>query len=170
MTARSATRPEGFRRVLYRLPLGLYRAGLGGLLGRRFVLIHHVGRKSGRWRQVVVEAAERDQATGAVTVMSGFGADSDWYRNLLAHPDARIQLGTHSADVHAVPLTPDEAGEVVYRYAQRHPRAVRGLLRWLGLPVDGSSAAYRAAGRQIPALRLEPIRAGWTQARSNMYR
>ena len=88
--------------------------------------------------------------------MAGFGAGSDWYRNLLAHPDARIQLGNRSADVRAVPLTPDEAGEVVYRYARRHPWAVRAMLRFLGLPVDGSSAAYHAAGRQIPALRLDP--------------
>jgi deazaflavin-dependent oxidoreductase (nitroreductase family) len=156
MTGRSPRRPAGFRRVLYRMPLGLYRAGVGGLLGHRFVLIHHLGRKSGRWRQVVVEAAERDRATGAIVVMSGFGANSDWYRNLLANPDARIQLGYRSIDVHAVPLTPDEAGAVLARYAQRHPRAARALVRVLGLPADRSTAGYHAAGRQIPALRLEP--------------
>ena len=42
MAARSTKRPQGFRRVLFRLPLGLYRAGLGGLLGHRFVLIHRL--------------------------------------------------------------------------------------------------------------------------------
>jgi deazaflavin-dependent oxidoreductase (nitroreductase family) len=146
------------------MPLGLYRAGLGGLLGHRFVLIHHLGRKSGQWRQVVVEAAEQDRATGTVVVMSGFGVDSDWYRNLLAHPDARIQLGNRSIDVHAVPLTPDEAGAVMARYAQRHPRAVRAMLRFLGLSADGTDAGYRAAGRRVPALRFEPgpVRPGQT--------
>jgi deazaflavin-dependent oxidoreductase (nitroreductase family) len=144
--------------MLYRLPLRLYQAGLGGLLGHRFVLIYHVGRRSGRWRQVVVEVAEQDRATGVITVMSGFGANADWYRNLLAHPGARIQRGSRSTDVHAVPLTPDEAGELLHRYAQRHPRAARALLRFLDAPADGSSStnSYLAAGRQIPALRLEP--------------
>lgn len=103
-----------------------------------------------------MEAAERERATGAVVVMSGFGPDSDWYRNLLAHPDARVQLGNRSIDVRAVPLTPDEAGAVMVRYAQRHPRAAPAMVRVLGLPADGSTAGYRAAGHQIPALRLEP--------------
>ena len=157
---RSPKRPAGLRRIIYRLPLWLYRARLGGLLGHRFVLIHHVGRRSGRCREVVVEVAERDPATGAVTVMAGYGAHSDWYRNLLAHPAARIQVGNHSATVHAMPLTPDEAGDVLERYARRHPRAVRAMLRFLGSPVDGSREAYRRAGRRIPALRLEPSPAG----------
>jgi deazaflavin-dependent oxidoreductase (nitroreductase family) len=162
MVARSRMRPTGLRRVLYGMPLGLYRVGLGWLLGHRFVLIHHLGRKSGRWRQVVVEAAERDQTTGAITVMAGFGTGTDWYRNLLAHPDARIQLGKQSTDVRAAPLTSVEAGEAIERYARRHPWAARAMLRFLGLPVDGSGEAHRAAGRAIPALRLEPVRhPGW---------
>jgi deazaflavin-dependent oxidoreductase (nitroreductase family) len=153
---RVRARPAGFQRLGYRLPIGLYRAGLGGLLGQRFVLIHHLGRNSGQWRQVVVEVAERDPVGGSVTVMSGFGTASDWYRNLLAHPGARIQLGSHSVDVHAVPLTEGEAADVLERYARRHPLAARGMLRALGISVDGSSAGYRAAGRQIPAIRLQP--------------
>jgi deazaflavin-dependent oxidoreductase (nitroreductase family) len=156
MTAGSRRRPQGVRRALNRLPLGLYRVGLGGLLGRRFVLIHHLGRRSGQWRQVVVEVAELDQPTGAVTVMSGYGPGADWYRNLLADPSARIQMGKHSVRARAVPLTPDESGEVICRYGRRHPLAVRSLLRFLGLPVDGTDEAYRAAGHQIPGLRFEP--------------
>ena len=156
MTGWSRSHLPGFRRVIHRLPLALYRVGLGGLLGHRFVLIHHLGRRSGQWRQVVVEVAERDQSTGAVTVMSGYGTGSDWYRNLLADPSARIQMGKHSVSAHAVPLTPDESGEVIHRYGQHHPLAVRSLLRFLGLPVDGTGEAYRAAGHQILGLRLEP--------------
>ncbi|HCU92327.1 MAG TPA: nitroreductase family deazaflavin-dependent oxidoreductase, partial [Actinobacteria bacterium] len=73
-------RPAGVRRLLYRLPVWLYRARLGWLLGHRFVLINHIGRTSGRVRQVVVEVAEHDRVSGAVAVVSGFGPGSDWYR------------------------------------------------------------------------------------------
>ena len=156
MAVGSLNHPQGFRRVIHRLPLGLYRVGLGGLLGHRFVLVHHLGRRSGQWRQVVVEVADMDQSTGAVTVMSGYGTGSDWYRNLLANPTARIQMGRHSVRARAIPLTPDESGEVIYRYGQHHPLAVRSLLRFLGMPADGTEEAYRAAGHQIPGLRLEP--------------
>ena len=41
------------RRALFRAPIWLYRLGLGGLLGGRFLLLTHTGRTSGRPRQVV---------------------------------------------------------------------------------------------------------------------
>ncbi|SEK55561.1 hypothetical protein [Nonomuraea pusilla] len=40
--------PSGLRRALWRLPVHLYRAGLGRLLGGRLMLLTHVGRVSGR--------------------------------------------------------------------------------------------------------------------------
>jgi hypothetical protein len=36
-----------FTRLAMRAPIGLYRVGLGGLLGTRFLLLEHVGRSSG---------------------------------------------------------------------------------------------------------------------------
>jgi deazaflavin-dependent oxidoreductase (nitroreductase family) len=149
-------RPTGISRVLYRLPVWLYRARLGGLLGHRFVLINHIGRTSDRVRQVVVEVAARDRASGVVTVVSGFGPGSDWYRNLLAHPNASIQLGTRVISVRTVPVPPGQAAEVMVDYARRHPRAARSLSRFMGFAVDGSDEDYRAVGRQLPVLRLEP--------------
>lgn len=150
-------RPRGIRRMLYRLPVWLYRARLGILLGNRFVLINHVGRKTGKLRQVVVEVVVRNPATGAVTVASGFGPRADWYRNLLAHPDATIQLGSRSLTVRAVPLSEDEAAEAMVAYARHHPRAARGLSALMGFRVDGSEADYLEVGRRIPMLRLEPL-------------
>ena len=47
--------PSGFSRLMFRLPIYLYKVGLGGLLGGRFLLLNHVGRKSGQPRQAVVE-------------------------------------------------------------------------------------------------------------------
>lgn len=38
--------PEAFLQFLYRVPVHLYKWGLGWLFGKRFVLFHHVGRKS----------------------------------------------------------------------------------------------------------------------------
>ena len=40
--------PSHFLQSLYRLPVNLYRWGLGWLFGKRFVLFHQVGRKSGK--------------------------------------------------------------------------------------------------------------------------
>ena len=105
---------------------------------------------------MVVEVALHDRATGAVTVVSGFGPGSDWYRNLLAHPGASIQLGARFIQVQAVPVPPAQAAEVMVDYARRHPRAARRLSRFMGFVVDGSDDDYRAVGRQVPVLRLTP--------------
>jgi deazaflavin-dependent oxidoreductase (nitroreductase family) len=144
------------RRRLFRLPILLYRARLGWLLGHRFVLINHIGRRTGRERQVVVEVVARDRATGAVTVAAGFGPGTDWYRNLRARPEATIRIATRRIGVRAVPLTAEQGSEVMAAYARRHPRAARGLSGFMGFSVDGSDDDYRAVGREIPFVRLEP--------------
>ncbi|MEZ4615481.1 MAG: nitroreductase family deazaflavin-dependent oxidoreductase [Caldilineaceae bacterium] len=85
--------PTGISRFLFRLPIQLYRLHLGWLLGRRFVLINHIGRKSGQVRQVVVEVVRHDQTTDSYIVCSGFGRQAQWYQNLLATPAVTIQVG-----------------------------------------------------------------------------
>jgi hypothetical protein len=49
------TGPTGWVRALLRLPILLYRLHLGWLLGHRFLLLTHVGRKSGLQRRTVLE-------------------------------------------------------------------------------------------------------------------
>ena len=47
--------PTGLLKHLLRAPIWLYRAGLGPLLGHRFVYIAHRGRRTGARREVVLE-------------------------------------------------------------------------------------------------------------------
>lgn len=148
--------PRGLGRFLFRLPIYLYRLNLGWLLGGWFLLLEHVGRKSGKRRRTVIEVAGHAPENGTYTVASGFGPRSDWYRNLLATPDVTIQVGRRRLSATAVPLSPDQGGEVMARYARQHPRAARQLSRFMGYQVDGSEADYRALGREIPFVRFEP--------------
>lgn len=156
-TPRRLRPPRGMRRAMFRAPILLYRARLGWLLGRRMVLIEHRGRRSGRVRQVVVEVAALDRATGVVTVASGFGHASDWYRNLLATPQARICLGTRWADVRAEALTEDEGASTMVDYALRHPVAARVLARYMGATAPLGADAYRSLGTRVPFMRLVPL-------------
>jgi deazaflavin-dependent oxidoreductase (nitroreductase family) len=146
----------GPRRWLFRAPLLVYRAHLGWLFGHRLVMLVHRGRRSGQWREVVVEVVVRDPATGAVTIASGYGPTSNWYRNLLADPDAEIVLGARRRAVRARPLPAEEGGALMVDYARRRPRSARMVARQMGVPVDGSEASFRALGRVLPYMRLEP--------------
>lgn len=143
--------PSGFQRLLWRAPIWLYRVGLGGLLGGRFLLLTHTGRKSGQPRQAVVEVAGFDPTTKTYTVASGFGAKSDWYRNVCTTPSVTIQVGSHRMQATAHPLSPAESGAAMVDYAHRHPSAARSLFKVIGHQVDGSDKTYRqVAEKYIP--------------------
>ncbi len=150
---RRPRRPSGGRRRLARLPIHLYRGGLGPLFGGRLLLLIHTGRTSGRSREVVLEVVHREQ--GQWTVASGFGPEAQWYRNLRRTPAATIQFGRRYHPVVAQFLSPEEGGQAMVEYARRRPRAARALCRFMGFTADGSDADYRVAGEQIPFVRLE---------------
>lgn len=137
-------------RALLRMPIGLYRAGLGGLLGGRFLLLHHTGRKSGKPRKTVLEVVDYDRDTDTHYVAVGFGPGSDWFKNLLHSPGARIEVGSRKLDVIAHPLSAQEGAELMCRYAREHPKAARALAKFMGYEVDGSQADYA----QLPELGL----------------
>ncbi|MFE0583179.1 nitroreductase family deazaflavin-dependent oxidoreductase [Streptomyces sp. NPDC058874] len=150
--------PTGWRRAVARLPIGLYRIGLGALLGRRMLLLRHIGRVSGQPREVCLEVVAHDPARGSWTVASGFGAQAQWYRNLRHVPKVTIQVGRKVYPVSAHFLTADEGGEVMADYSARHPRAARVLCRWLALgEPTHDPESFRAAGRQIPFVRLDEV-------------
>ncbi|MZD05739.1 nitroreductase family deazaflavin-dependent oxidoreductase [Streptomyces sp. SID5785] len=146
--------PRGGRRRIARLPIGLFRIGLGPLFGHRLLLLHHTGRVSGRDRKVVLEVVAHDPEHGTWTLASGFGPGAAWYRNLKATPRATIQVGNRRHAVTARFLTEAEGAEIMARYAPLHPRTARRLCAFMGFEVDGSPAAYRRAGRGIPFVRL----------------
>lgn len=146
--------PTGVARLLFRLPIQLYRWRLGWLLGRRFMLLTHIGRKSGRPRQVVIEVVGGAPREGSYLACSGYGAAAAWYRNILATPAVTIQVGLRSMAAVAEPLDPEAGAEVMATYASRSPWAARRLCRFMGFAVDGGEADFREVGRRLPFVRF----------------
>ncbi|MBB6121138.1 nitroreductase family deazaflavin-dependent oxidoreductase [Nocardiopsis algeriensis] len=147
-------------RALFRAPVWIYRAGLGPLMGGRFVLLTHKGRSSGQARQAVLEVLEHDRGTGEVLVASGYGARAQWFRNILREPRVLFQVGGVRHRGHARPLPPQESGQALARYAARHPRSAAALMRALGHRADDSAEAYARIGADTengtPVVRLVP--------------
>lgn len=150
--------PKGLLRWLLRMPIFLYRHNLGWLLGKRFVLLNHIGRKSGLPRQVVVEVVEYDQTSQTVYVASGWGYQSQWYQNLLAQPDITIQMGRKKWAVHARMLTPEEAAAILLEYRQKHPAAARELGKVMEIDMVGSSEEelFEIIRESLPMVAFEP--------------
>jgi deazaflavin-dependent oxidoreductase (nitroreductase family) len=98
---------QGFR-LLNRLMVLLWRLGLGPSLSLvptitgRYLVLSHTGRKSGLARRTPLNYARVGET---IYVTAGFGAVSDWYRNILAHPQVEIWLpdGSYAARAEELP-------------------------------------------------------------------
>ena len=131
-------KPSGVWRRLLRLPIMLFRWHLGFLMGDRLLLLTHLGRISGRQYQTVIEVVEHDPVSRAYYVCSGTGPNADWYRNLLAHPPASVQVGNRRWLPRQRFLSQEEAAERFARYETKHRRMAGVLLRSMGNSYDGT--------------------------------
>jgi len=148
--------PTGFQRLLWRLPIRLFRAHLGFLVGKRIMLLTHIGRASGQPRQAALEVVEhRDD--GSIIAASGFGAAADWYKNVRKTPEVTVQVGSRVHRARAITLSTEEGGELMAHYAMKRPRSARQLSRLMGFEVDGSAEDFREVGQAIPFVRFVPV-------------
>jgi deazaflavin-dependent oxidoreductase (nitroreductase family) len=148
------TPPRGIARVFFRIPIWLYWLGLGFVMGKRFVLLNHIGRRSGKPRQAVLEVVDYDPQSKRVVVCAGFGRTSQWYQNLLANPNVSIQLGSQKWDVTARTLTHEQGGEVFRAFCEKYPSEAR-FASTLGYEVDGTLDDYYDMGKQMTFVGLE---------------
>jgi deazaflavin-dependent oxidoreductase (nitroreductase family) len=152
--------PKGLSRFFYRLPILFYRAGLGILLGHRFLLLEHVGRKSGLIRSTVLEVIRQDREIGAYYVVSAFGERSDWYQNVTLSPGVTITVGSKRMQAQAKLLSEDESANEIIDYAHRYKLAFRFLAtRFFGYPAPKSEEDVRriAQGLHVVCLRTTNI-------------
>lgn len=118
---------------------------LGGQFeGAPVLLLHSTGARSGEERvNPMMYLADGERY---LVFASAAGADRNpaWYHNLLAHPDARIEVGDDSIEVHAVELQGAERDQKYAVQASRYP---------------GFADYERKTTRTIPVLALIPTRA-----------
>jgi deazaflavin-dependent oxidoreductase (nitroreductase family) len=109
------------------------------------LLLHHTGAKSGQSR--INPLAYQSDAGRYVIFASKAGAPSnpDWYYNLKAHPNVKIEVGTDTLDAVAEELTGEERDRIYRTQAERVPQF----------------AEYeQKAGRVIPVIALTPVEVG----------
>ena len=151
--------PQGIARWLSRFPLWLYRFRLGFLLGNRFLMLTHTGRKSGLARQTVLEVVRHDDLTDSYVVASGWGEQSNWFRNILKTPQVTLTVGFRRLEALAVRLSPQGAEHEFRDYARRHPRAFRALSSaMMQHPSNDPEENSRSLAQSIPVVVLQPTR------------
>jgi deazaflavin-dependent oxidoreductase (nitroreductase family) len=155
-----ANKPGPALRVLFRVPVLLYRWRLGWLLGHRFLLLAHVGRRSGARHETVLEVVSYETTGPAAIVMSGWGRGADWYRNVLASPSSDVFIGRQHWTATWEVLDEQDAFDVFTEYERRNrwmaPIVRRVLSSLVGWAYDGSTVSRRRLVSQLPLVRFRP--------------
>ncbi len=150
------SKPTGVSRLAFRLPLYLYRFGLGWLLGHRFLLLTHFGRKTGLLHQTVLEVFLYDSTNRESVVVSAWGEKADWYRNLQKTPAVEVQTGRERYRLVQRFLSPEEVYAALARYERRHPWAAWIFAKLFGYPLGGSEATRRAFTGSVTQVAFRP--------------
>ena len=95
----------------------------GGVFeGKPLVLVHHTGAKSGIKRIAPLVPLLDDGRIYVFASKGGADTHPDWYRNLVAHPDITVELGTETFAATARVLDGDERAAVYAKQVAAEPQ------------------------------------------------
>jgi deazaflavin-dependent oxidoreductase (nitroreductase family) len=118
----------------------------GGQLGGNFagapvLLLHSTGAKSGKERINPMMYQAVDDTYAVFASKAGAPTNPDWFHNLVANPDASIEVGTETVPVRARVATGTERDSIWQTQKERYP---------------GFADYERQTDRVIPVVILEP--------------
>jgi deazaflavin-dependent oxidoreductase (nitroreductase family) len=117
---------------------------VGGFFeGAPLLLLHHTGAKTGAER---VNPLVYQQVGDSYAIFGSAGGqprDPQWFRNLLAHPDVTIEVGTTTARVRARVAGPERRAAIWATQKERMP--------------NFADYEKTAAPREIPVILLDPV-------------
>ncbi len=143
-------KPSGFFKWFLHAPTWLYRSHLGFVMGERFVMIEHRGRKSGNLYRTVLEVPGRHPGKNEWFVTSGTGPQADWYRNIEAGGVDAVWIGSKRNEASVRFLDAPEAAGVMAGYESAHPKTAAKLMASMGVSYDGTDEGRIKMMRQIP--------------------
>jgi deazaflavin-dependent oxidoreductase (nitroreductase family) len=140
---------------MFKLPLLLYRLRLGWLLGKRFMLLTHEGRHSGKVRRTILAVLRFDETTKAIYAVSAWKG-SDWYANIQVAPGLEVE----TAFVRYAPLqrtlSPEEITTAFLQYRKKHPIFSRMICRIPGWNWDSSAEEFLELARSLRGVAFTP--------------
>jgi len=140
---------------MFKLPLLLYRLRLGWLLGKRFMLLTHVGRHSSKVRRTILAVLRFDETTKEIFAVSAWKG-SDWYSNIQAAPALEVE----TAFVRYAPmqrtLSPEEITTTFIEYRKKHPIFSRMICRIPGWKWDSSYEEFLELARTLRGVAFTP--------------
>jgi F420H(2)-dependent quinone reductase len=114
---------------------------LGTLKGTPILVLHHVGRRTGKRHATPLIYVEDGPALVVVGSKGGAPRDPLWWDNLQANPDATVQVGSERREVRARKASPEVRSRLWPRLTEAWPEYDEYVKR---------------TEREIPVIVLEP--------------
>ncbi len=147
--------PGGIFRYLMRLPIWLYRLGLGDLMNIMHIMVLTTrGRTTGLPRHTAIEY----RAHGSKTyLVSAWGTRPQWYQNLLINPIVSVRQGQRSLKAHARKVDdPDEALRALYLFRKTAPAIYDPVLARLSSESAINIKTLPNVSHEFTVVRLDP--------------
>jgi deazaflavin-dependent oxidoreductase (nitroreductase family) len=159
MTMSGADRPpaRGLQRLFFRSPAWIYWGPVARLLAWRCILrLTTMGRKTGRPRHVTISFLPLESR---LIVLSAWGGQSQWLRNVLANPRVIVRVGSDefTATAHLIEDRAERA-QLVRQMAARSdrcgpPKPMRALVNLI-FDYEADVARAVALDGNLPVLEL----------------
>ena len=152
---REKRKPHGIGRWFSKWPVWVYRLHLGWLLGYRFLLVTHCGRRSGKLRQTGVMVLHYDSYSHTAVVVAGSQC-ADWYRNVQASPAIEIAIGRERYQPEQKFLRPHEIAMLLKWSRRHHPLTARVQGWFFGWPWKASDAELLNLAQSLGGISFRP--------------
>jgi deazaflavin-dependent oxidoreductase (nitroreductase family) len=117
----------------------------GPFAGADLLLLHHTGARTGKERVTPLAFLPAGESYAIFASKAGAPENPAWYRNLIAHPEATIEVGTAVIGVRARVAGPAERDDLYARQVKRAPNFA---------DYEAKAAPYRT----IPVVVLDPVK------------
>jgi len=132
----------------------LYTLGFGPLVGRMVLLLITTGRKTNLRRVTPLQYEEID---GAIYVASSRGQKADWFRNLVADPRVEVRVKSDRfCGICETATDPKRIADFLELRLMRHPKVMRRIFEWEGLPAEMSRAQLEEYAAKLALVVIHP--------------
>jgi deazaflavin-dependent oxidoreductase (nitroreductase family) len=151
-------RPSKFMKFFFKVPVWMYKIGFGGfekMIGAQWMLITHIGRKSGKRYDSMVDVMDYDKVTDTYYIEAAYGARADWYKNIQNSLVFEARVGRRKFKARAGVLTTEGAGEMLVQFYRSKPAYTRSVMAMVGLKFN-SEDELRELGKNLTLLAVKP--------------
>jgi hypothetical protein len=162
----SSIQARGIWRIFHWVSVFLFRLGLGGLAGERYLLLEYKTGEAGGIRRVLLEIIRYDPCVEVLYVVPAFGAGVKWIAYVKKHPDVRINARGKAHFALGVVLNRDRSAAEVLDFAHRNPELILTLARSVfGSQLGEKKEELLELANNLPVVRLHIIKPEMSKTR-----